>query len=197
MKIQTTPGYKTIQAWLEKKGQQPFRFQQEAWEHIINNESGIVNAPTGCGKTFSVFLGAVIQFINQNPTDYLAKKNNGLQLLWITPLRALAKDIGRAMEAVIFELGMNWKIGIRNGDTEISVRQKQKRQMPEVLIITPESLHLILAQKKYPDVFKNLKTIAVDEWHEILGSKRGVQVELAISRIISCQPQTINHKPNI
>ena len=76
-------------------------FQEETWQHIINGESGLVNAPTGCGKTFSVFLGAVIDFINHHPDDYKTKKKNGLQLLWITPLRALAKDIGRAMEEVI------------------------------------------------------------------------------------------------
>ena len=58
------------------------------------------------------------------------------------------------MKEVIEELGMQWKIGIRNGDTEINERQKQKRQMPEVLIITPESLHLLLAQKNYPEIFK-------------------------------------------
>ena len=81
---------------------------------------------------------------------------------------------------------MQWKVGIRNGDTSLAERQKQKRQMPEVLIITPESLHLLLAQKNYPEVFQTLKIIAVDEWHELIGSKRGVQVELAISRIIGC-----------
>jgi len=151
-----------------------------------------VNAPTGCGKTFSVFLGSLIQFINAHPADYKSKSKNGLQLLWITPLRALAKDIGRAMEEVIAGLEMNWKVGIRNGDTEVSERQKQKRQAPEVLIITPESLHLLLAQKGYPDFFADLKIIAVDEWHELLGSKRGVQVELAISRLIGCL-QKNNH----
>ncbi len=130
-------------------------------------------------------MGGVIQFINENSKDYKIKKNNGLQLLWVTPLRALAKDIGRAMEEVIFELGMQWKVGIRNGDTDMAERQKQKRHMPEVLIITPESLHLLLAQKGYPEVFKTLRVIAVDEWHELLGSKRGVQVELAVSRIVS------------
>lgn len=143
----------------------------------------MVNAPTGCGKTFSVFLGAVIHFINQYPDTYKTKGRNGLQLLWITPLRALAKDIGRAMQEVVTELGISWTVGIRNGDTNMSERQKQKRQMPEVLIITPESLHLLLAQKGYADVFQSLKIIAVDEWHELLGSKRGVQVELALSRI--------------
>ncbi len=154
--------------------------------------SGLVNAPTGCGKTFSVFLGAVIEFINHNPNDYAKNTRSGLQLLWVTPLRALAKDIGRAMEEVIAGLGMKWMIGSRNGDTPISERQKQKRQMPEVLIITPESMHLLLAQKGYAEVFEPLKIIAVDEWHELLGSKRGVQVELAISRIIGLKKEQIS-----
>ncbi len=189
MKLTSTQGYKVINKWLSANGNHPFLFQQQTWQHIINNESGLVNAPTGCGKTFSVFLGAVINFINKHPSKYQSLKNSGLQLIWITPLRALAKDIGRAMETVIAELGMQWKVGIRNGDTTMSDRQKQKRQMPEVLIITPESLHLLLAQKNYPDVFKQLKIIAVDEWHELMGGKRGVQVELAISRIAGCRQQ--------
>ncbi|MEP7377017.1 MAG: ligase-associated DNA damage response DEXH box helicase [Chitinophagaceae bacterium] len=180
-----SPGYKIIIQWLSKKGRHPFLFQQQSWQAIIDGKSGLVNAPTGCGKTYSVFLGALIDFINYHPKDYATKSKNGLQLLWITPLRALAKDIGRAMEEVIEELGMAWKIGIRNGDTDTGERQKQKRQMPEVLIITPESLHLLLAQKEYASTFQSLKIIAVDEWHELLGSKRGVQVELAVSRLVS------------
>lgn len=154
MILKKTKGYFVIQQWLTSKGNQPFAFQEETWQHIINARSGIVNAPTGCGKTFSVFLGALIDFINHHQKDYNTKQKSGLQLLWITPLRALAKDIGRAMEEVIEELGLNWKVGIRNGDTEIAERQKQTRQMPEVLIITPESLHLLLAQKNYPDFLK-------------------------------------------
>ncbi len=184
MKLINTKGYKIILDWLHCKEFIPFAFQQETWEKIINKDSGLVNAPTGCGKTFSVFLGAIIDFINQHPETYQSKAKNNLQLLWVTPLRALATDIARAMEQVISELGMSWQVAIRNGDTNISDRQKQKRQMPEVLIITPESLHLLLAQKNYPQVFKDLKIIAVDEWHELLGTKRGVQVELAISRIV-------------
>jgi ATP-dependent helicase Lhr and Lhr-like helicase len=187
MNLVQSPGYKIIINWLKKNERQPFAFQQQTWQHIIDCKSGLVNAPTGCGKTFSVFLGAIIQYINSHPENYLSKKNNGLQLLWVTPLRALAKDIARAMTEVIEELGMPWKVGIRNGDTELKERASQKKQMPEVLIITPESLHLQLAQKNYPDVFSKLKIIAVDEWHELLGSKRGVQTELAISRIINVQ----------
>jgi ATP-dependent Lhr-like helicase len=188
-KLEETVGYGVISDWLSSRSMKPFLFQEQAWSHIINNESGLVNAPTGCGKTFSVFMGALIDFINRNPKDYLTKSKNGLQLLWITPLRALAKDIGRAMEEVIAGLGMNWRVGIRNGDTDINERARQKRQMPEVLIITPESLHLLLAQKGYPDVLKHLRIIAVDEWHELLGSKRGVQVELGISRVVGLRQE--------
>ena len=194
--LHDTPGYAVIRQWMEAKQFEPFEFQEEAWQHIVNGESGLVNAPTGCGKTFSVFLGTLIDFINRHPTDFRSRKKTGLQMLWISPLRALAKDIGRAMKEVITELDMNWQIGIRNGDTEISERQKQKRQMPEVLIITPESLHLLLAQKNYPASFYSLRIVAVDEWHELIGSKRGVQVELAISRLCGLALKRIQTDPD-
>lgn len=187
MNLQQTKGYQFIKGWLEGKGFSPFLFQEQTWEHIMKGESGLVNAPTGCGKTFSVFLGALIQFINENPDDFLKRKNNGLQLLWISPLRALAKDIGRAMEEVFTETGVPWKVGIRNGDTTTAERSRQKKQIPEVLIITPESLHLMLAQKGYAALFSTARIIATDEWHELLGSKRGVQVELAIARLVHSQ----------
>ncbi len=192
MNLTSTKGYKITTAWLLSKGHQPFLFQQQTWQHIIDGKSGLVNAPTGCGKTFSVFIGALIDFINNNQNNYQTKNKNGLQLLWITPLRALAKDIGRAMEEVVADLNMQWKVGIRNGDTPISEREKQKKQMPEVLIITPESLHLLLAQKNNADIFKAVKIIAVDEWHELMGSKRGVQTELAINRIVNAQYSITN-----
>lgn len=108
--------------------------------------------PQVAGKPIRFFLGALMQFIENNPTNWKTQKNTGLQLLWITPLRALAKDIGRAMEEVIAQLGIPWKVAIRNGDTSTSDRAKQKKQMPEVLIITPESLHLLLTQKIIPTI---------------------------------------------
>ncbi|GAC1383191.1 MAG: ligase-associated DNA damage response DEXH box helicase [Ginsengibacter sp.] len=195
--MQNSLGYNVICNWLSENGNSPFEFQEKTWTSINESRSGLVNAPTGCGKTFSVFLGVLIQFINAHPENYRSKSKNGLQLLWITPLRALAKDINRAMEIVINELGLSWKVGTRNGDTEISDRQKQKRQMPEILLITPESLHLFLAQKDYGNVFESLKLIAVDEWHELLGSKRGVQVELAISRILGLKNKRLETLPSV
>ena len=110
IKLSTSPGFKTIKQWLNKQQRKPFTFQEQTWESIINSQSGLVNAPTGFGKTYSVFLGALIQFINNNSKDFVIKKNNGLQLLWITPLRALAKDIERAMLEFVEEIGLAWKI---------------------------------------------------------------------------------------
>jgi len=195
MKLQDTIGYKAVNAWFLSKNISPFLFQEQTWQHILNGQSGLVNAPTGYGKTFSVFLGAVIDFINRHPADFRSRSENGLQLVWITPLRALAKDIARAMEEVIAELGLQWKVGIRNGDTPTGERQRQKQRMPEALIITPESMHLLLAQKGYPLLFDSLRIIAVDEWHELLGSKRGVQVELAITRLMGLRKTSAGRKP--
>jgi len=191
--LQETIGYKVVCKWLATKKLSPFTFQQEAWQHIIQQHSGIVNAPTGCGKTYSVFLGSIIQYINQYPKEYKTQKNNGLKLLWITPLRALAKDIARAMEEAIAELGLQWQVGIRNGDTSTNERQKQKKYTPEILLITPESLHLLLAQKEHESLFEKLELIAIDEWHELIGSKRGVLIELAISRIIHAAQKSSYH----
>lgn len=186
--LKHTAGYTVVRNWLSSKGYTAFPFQEETWRHMMAGHSGLVNAPTGCGKTFSVFLGAVIRFVNQHPEHYRQLKKTGLRLLWISPLRALAKDIGRAMEEAIGGLGLQWEVGIRNGDTDAAERARQKKKMPEILIITPESLHLLLAQKNYTEHFRTLEVVAVDEWHELLGSKRGVQVELALSRILHTHP---------
>lgn len=177
--MKATPGWQAIEQWLAAKDLKPFAFQEEAWEHYLQGRSGLVNAPTGFGKTFSLFLGVVIRWLNQP----LPERQQGLQLLWVTPLRALAKDIGRAMEEALDELNVPWKVGIRSGDTAPGIREQQKKQMPEVLIITPESIHILLAQKEYSKRFKGLHTVVIDEWHELLGSKRGVLVELGLSRL--------------
>ena len=175
-------GYSIVKSWLGGKGFEPFGFQLETWEKFGKNYSGMVIAPTGFGKTYSVFLAVITDFLN-NPENY----KDGLQLLWITPLRALAKDIAKAMTEAIDEIGLDWKVAVRNGDTPQAERVSQTKKMPEILIITPESLQLLLAQKNNHRFFKNLKCVAVDEWHELLGSKRGVLVELALSQIISYQ----------
>ncbi|SMC45454.1 ligase-associated DNA damage response DEXH box helicase [Moheibacter sediminis] len=183
-KFQNTDGYTIIADWMESKGNQPFEFQSKTWEKLNNGYSGMVIAPTGFGKTFSVFLGVLIDFMN-HPEKY----EKGLKLVWITPLRSLAKDLGRAMQEAIDEIGLDWTVEVRNGDTEIKDKQRQTRQMPDVLLVTPESLHLLLAQKGRERFFKSLHCAAVDEWHELLGSKRGVMVELALAYLKSQHPK--------
>jgi len=164
--------------WFEMKGWQPFQFQLEAWESYLNGRSGIVNAPTGSGKTYSLVIPIILEaFANEN------NSTKGLQAIWLTPIRALAKEIKYSAELAIAEMGLNWKVGIRSGDTTLSERKKQKDNPPQFLITTPESLHLLIAQKGYSNYFKKLRVVVTDEWHELMGSKRGVQVELAMSRL--------------
>jgi len=172
---QHTEGYTIITDWMRQKGNTPFSFQEKAWKKYSKGYSGMVVAPTGFGKTFSIFLAVLIDFMN-NPSRY----QKGLKLLWITPLRSLAKDLARAMQEAIDEIGLDWVVEVRNGDTDIKIKQRQSRQMPDVLLVTPESLHLLLAQKGRQRFFNALQCIAVDEWHELLGTKRGVMVELAL-----------------
>ena len=99
--LKNTKGYKIINAWLKSQGYKAFAFQEETWQHIIDNKSGLVNAPTGTGKTFSVFLGALIQFINEHPGNFKTKSKNGLQLNCIT---LLTKSAGSVWEIREYDL---------------------------------------------------------------------------------------------
>jgi len=178
-----TRGQKIISDWYSKKGWQQFPFQKEMEIAFLGGYSGLLNAPTGSGKTFAMFLPFIADYIDAHPDDYMSRRDNGLQLLWITPLRALTNDIRKAMQTVVEDLGLPWKVASRTGDTSAKEKQELKKKQPEVLLTTPESLHLMLAQKEYPKMFAGLQALVVDEWHELLGTKRGVQLELGLSRL--------------
>jgi ATP-dependent Lhr-like helicase len=182
--FENTDGYQIIRNWMGEKGNAPFKFQTETWWKFGNGYSGMVVAPTGFGKTYSVFLALISDFLN-HPDKY----EKGLKMIWITPLRSLSKDIAKAMQEAIDEIGLDWTVGVRNGDTDPKVRQQQVKNMPDILVATPESLHLLLGQKNHQRFFTNLQTIVVDEWHELLGSKRGVMIELGISRLRTYVPE--------
>lgn len=168
--------------WFSEMGWQPFAFQEEAWHACLSGASGLVNAPTGSGKTYSLMIPIVLEFLQRYPTAK-AKKNAGLQAIWITPIRALSKEIEISARRLIDGLDISMTVGVRSGDTSVKERLRQKTKPPHLLITTPESLHLLLAQKSYPEFFKDLRIVVADEWHELMGSKRGVQVELALSRL--------------
>ena len=182
--FENTNGFKIIQNWMMEKSISPFKFQIQTWQKFGSGYSGMVVAPTGFGKTFSVFLALISDFLN-HPEKY----KSGLKMIWITPLRSLSKDIAKAMQEAIDEIGLDWTVGVRNGDTDPKIRQQQVKNMPEILVATPESLQLLLGQKNHQRFFKNLQTIVVDEWHELLGSKRGVLVELGISQLRKYVPK--------
>jgi len=182
--FENSNGFKVIQQWMADKNISPFRFQIETWRKFGNGYSGMVVAPTGFGKTYSVFLALISDFLNR-PEKY----GKGLKMIWITPLRSLSKDIAKAMQEAIDEIGLDWAVGVRNGDTDPKIRQQQVKNMPEILVATPESLHLLLGQKKHQRFFQDLQTIVIDEWHELLGSKRGVMVELGISQLKKYVPK--------
>lgn len=177
-------GLRIVNTWMAEKGQAPFPFQMQTWQRHGNGYSGMVVAPTGFGKTFSVFLAVVIDYLN-HPEKY----KKGLKLLWISPLRSLAKDLAKAMTEAIDEIGLDWSIQVRNGDTPTAKRRRQERLMPDVLLTTPETMHLLFSQKKNSRWFKALKCVAIDEWHELLGNKRGVLTELAISQLRHYSPR--------
>ena len=181
-------GQKIISEWYKTKKWKQFAFQKEMEEAFLAGYSGLLNAPTGSGKTFAMFLPFIADYINKHPDDYLTLKNNGLRLLWITPLRALTNDIRKAMQTVVDDIGLPWIVGTRTGDTSAKEKLALKKRQPEVLLTTPESLHIMLATKDYPKLFENLQAIVIDEWHELLGTKRGVQLELGLSRIKNLSP---------
>lgn len=174
--------------WFARKGWKPYPFQLQAWNAFLQGKNGLLNAPTGSGKTYALWMPILLDYIKKNP-DYKTKHTSGLKAIWITPLRALSVEIKQAAERAANDLETGLTVGIRTGDTSSSEKTRQKTKMPDLLVTTPESLQLLLASKGYETVFKSCTSIIIDEWHELLGTKRGVQTELALSRLKTITPK--------
>lgn len=172
------------EVWFFNRGWKPYDFQKECWKLMATGKSGILNAPTGYGKTFAIWFGILAAYYSARSST----QTQTLHALWITPLRALSKEIHRATQMVCDDLELDYRVELRTGDTPATSREKQRRSPPQTLITTPESVHLILASKGGEAYFRNLAYLVVDEWHELMGSKRGVLVELAISRLRALNP---------
>lgn len=173
--------------WFHRQGWKPFPFQTQTWTAFLQGKNGLLNAPTGSGKTYALWLPIILNYIRKNP-NYKTKHTPGLKAIWITPLRSLSVEIKQAAERVVNDLDIKMTVGIRSGDTTAGERAKQKEKMPDLLVTTPESLQLLLAAKGYDKIFGNCTAIVIDEWHELLGTKRGVQTELALSRLKKIAP---------
>ncbi|MDM0010401.1 ligase-associated DNA damage response DEXH box helicase [Variovorax sp. J22G73] len=179
-----------LDAWFAAREWKPFTFQREVWKAIAEGKSGLLHATTGAGKTYAVWLGALQAFSQpRKPTARPAAPP--LTLLWLTPMRALAADTLRALQQPLEALGAEvhpWSAGARSGDTSSSERSAQNQRLPTVLVTTPESLSLLLARADAHEVLGHVRMTVVDEWHELLGNKRGVQVQLALARLRRWNP---------
>ena len=175
--------------WFAGRGWRPFGFQREVWAAMAEGRHGLLHATTGSGKTYAVWFGALLRGgVDRAPATGAAPP---LGVLWITPMRALAADTTRALQAVLPEAAPNWTVGQRTGDTPSAERARQDRRMPSALVTTPESLSLMLAREHSREELAAVHTVVVDEWHELMGNKRGVQVQLALARLRRWNPQLV------
>ena len=165
------------EGWFAAHGWQPFAFQREVWDHVAAGRSGLLHATTGSGKTYAVWFALL------NRALAGTVPGGGLRLLWLTPMRALAADTARALAEPLAELGLDWTVAVRTGDTESGERARQAKRLPEVLITTPESLSLMLSRADSREQLSGIALVVADEWHELIGTKRGVQVQLALARL--------------
>ncbi|HEX2093012.1 MAG TPA: ligase-associated DNA damage response DEXH box helicase [Longimicrobiaceae bacterium] len=185
-----------LEDWFASRGWTPFGFQREVWDAYRAGESGLVHAATGTGKTLAAWMGPLLEWLEEYPgaTAPAPSKGRGraaappLRVLWITPLRALATDTAHALAEPLEALGIPWTLETRTGDTPERVRARQRARLPTALVTTPESLSLLLSREDAPTLFEELRLVVVDEWHELMGTKRGVQVELALSRLRAWRP---------
>ncbi|RYZ36383.1 MAG: ligase-associated DNA damage response DEXH box helicase [Myxococcaceae bacterium] len=169
------PPMEQLRHWFAAKGWTPYAFQEEAWAAYARGDSGLIHVPTGAGKTYAAYLAPLAEVAERD--------QKGLQILYLTPLRAVSRDIEQALREPLPALDVDLDVESRTGDTSSSVKQRQRERLPQVLITTPESLSLLIAQEQAAEHFASLRAIIVDEWHELLASKRGTQVELALARL--------------
>lgn len=181
------PSRSPVDAWLAARGWGAFAFQRQVWEAIAEGRSGLLHATTGSGKTYAVWLGMLAELMRRYPPS--ARMAEPLRMIWLTPMRALASDTTRALAAPLRDLAPAWTIGQRTGDTPSAERVRQDRRFPTVLVTTPESLSLMLTRQHAREELQGVQFVVVDEWHELLGSKRGVQAQLAVARLWRFNPR--------
>lgn len=190
------PSTSAAERWFAARGWEPFRFQREVWAAYAGGQSGLIHAATGTGKTYAAWFGALNEAcgaegevgmradaLPRSQTRAASRGPQPLHVLWITPLRALAADTAAALRAPLQDLHIPWTLETRTGDTTAALRARQRKRLPNALITTPESLSLLLARADARALFDALRLVVVDEWHELLGTKRGVQTELALARL--------------
>jgi ATP-dependent Lhr-like helicase len=186
-----SPALHAVDRWFARQGWAPFAFQHEVWAAFRAGESGLIHAATGTGKTYAAWFGPVLEWVDRHPSPAAQPPRLAaapLRVLWITPLRALAADTEAALRVPVDALGLPWTVESRTGDTPAKARARQQVRLPTALVTTPESLSLMLTRSDAPSLFEHLECIVVDEWHELMSTKRGVQTELALARLRRIRP---------
>lgn len=180
-----------VDRWFASRNWQAFDFQRDVWQAYANGESGLIHAATGTGKTYAAWMGPVREALDELAAPKTLRRRADampLRVLWITPLKALAADTEQALREPIEALGLPWTVESRTGDTNQARRARQRTQLPTALVTTPESLSLLLCRADAPNLFRDLRCVIVDEWHELLSTKRGAQVELCLARLRALCP---------
>jgi ATP-dependent helicase Lhr and Lhr-like helicase len=178
----------SVEQWLAGRGWAPFGFQCDVWQAIAQGRSGMLHATTGSGKTYAVWLGMLAQLLRRHAQ---ARGAQPLRAIWLTPMRALASDTAKALAQPLRDLAPEWTLGQRTGDTPSAERARQDRRFPTVLVTTPESLTLMLTREQAREQLQGVEYVVVDEWHELIGSKRGVQAQLALARLWRFNPALV------
>lgn len=175
-----------LATWFAQRGWKPSAFQRQAWRRYLRGESGLIHTPTGSGKTLAAFGGPCLEALAGRFGD--ARQSNGPIVLWVTPLRALANDTTRNLAEVSTDLGIPWTVAMRTGDASARDKRLARQGKAGVLVITPESLSLLLSYADTAQRMGKLRCIVVDEWHELLGNKRGVLLQLCLARLRQLSP---------
>ncbi|MDB5501263.1 MAG: Helicase domain protein [Tardiphaga sp.] len=183
--------------WFAARGWSPRAHQLALLQKARDDRSALLIAPTGAGKTLAGFLPTLVELsaATAHSKNALAstgrgvQRTGGLHTLYISPLKALAVDIARNLEAPIAQMALPIKVETRTGDTPVSRRARQRRYPPDILLTTPEQLALLLSSDDAPFMFGSLKRVVLDELHALVTSKRGDLLSLGLSRLWKLAPE--------
>ena len=169
---------------------EPTEVQRASWPAIHSGHHALISAPTGSGKTLAAFLSCIDHLLRQSIGGEL---EDGIQVVYVSPLRALSHDIHKNLEWPLAEisqlalshgmLGPGIRVEVRTGDTPSAQRQRLLKHPPHILVTTPESLFLLVTAKRSRELLTGVHTVIVDEIHALAPNKRGAHLTLSLERL--------------
>src|SRR3954463_15800375 len=166
-----------VRDWFAAAFAEPTPAQEQAWPAIASGEHVLISAPTGSGKTLAAFLWAIDR-LAANPRS----EDQGIRVVYVSPLKALSYDVERNLRAPLRGVGSDVTVAVRTGDTPQKERMAIRRNPPDILITTPESLYLMLTSQAQ-EILRDVETVIVDEIHAVAGTKRGSHLALTLERL--------------